>query len=176
MAWIRSRLPTMKPACGPPSNLSPENVTTSAVSCRLPSCWLRLQPVLREVDQRARPEIVGERNARLFSDRAKLRRPDLGGEALNAVVRRVDFQYQPGPFVQRRAIILRMRAIGRTDFDQSRASARHDFRHAKRAADLDELAARHDHLATARKSVQHEQHCGGIVVDDCRVLRAGQIA
>ena len=176
MAWIRSRLPTMKPACGPPSNLSPENVTTSAVGRRLPSCRLRLQPVLREVDQRARPEIVGERNARLLGDGAELRRPDLGREALNAVVRRVDLEYQPGPFVQRRAIILLMRAIGRADLDQSRARARHDFRHAKRAANLDELAARHDHLATGRKRVQHKQHCGGIVVDDRRVLRAGQIA
>src|SRR4029077_8805695 len=84
-------------------------------SGRLPSCRLRLPPLKREVDQGAGAEIVGERNARLFSDGGKLRRPDLGGEALNAVIRRVDFQYQSGPFVQRRAIILLMCAIGRTD-------------------------------------------------------------
>ena len=69
-----------------------------------------------------------------------------------------------------------MRAVGRADLDQSGARARHDFRHAKRAANLDELAARHDRLATIRKRVQHEQHGGGIVIDDRRVLRAGQIA
>ena len=69
-----------------------------------------------------------------------------------------------------------MRAVGRAHFDQSRARARHDLRHAKRAANLDELAARHDHLATVRQRIQHEQHRGGIVIDDRRVLRAGQIA
>ena len=69
-----------------------------------------------------------------------------------------------------------MGAVGGADLDQSRARAGHDFRHAKGAADLDQLAARHDHLSTARKSVQDQKHCGGIVVDDCRVLRAGQIA
>ena len=56
----------------------------------LPNCRLRLQPIKREVDQRARSEIVGERNARLLGEGAKVGRPNLGGETLNAVVRRVD--------------------------------------------------------------------------------------
>ena len=69
-----------------------------------------------------------------------------------------------------------MRAVGGADLDQPRAGARHDVRHAERAADLDQLAARHDRLAAARQRVEHEQHRGGIVVDDGRVLGAGQFA
>ena len=42
-------------------------------------------------------------------------------------------------------------------------------------ARTDELAARHAHLTTVRKRVQHEQHRGGIVVDYGGVLRVGQI-
>ena len=54
--------------------------------------------------------------------------------------------------------------------------ARHDVGHAERAADLDQLAARDDDLAAARQRVEHEQHRGGVVVDDGRVLGAGQLA
>ena len=69
-----------------------------------------------------------------------------------------------------------MRAVGGADLDQLRAGARHDVGHAERAADLDQLAARDDRLAPARERVEHEQHRGGVVVDDGRVLGAGQFA
>ena len=69
-----------------------------------------------------------------------------------------------------------MRAVGGADLDQLRAGARHDLRHAEGAADLDQLAARHDRLAALRQRVEHEQHGGGVVVDDGRVLGAGQLA
>ncbi len=58
--------------------------------------------------ERAEPPLLGGR---------KKASSDLGGEALNAVPRRVDFEDQPRPFVQRRKIILLMGAIGRTDLD-----------------------------------------------------------
>ena len=74
------------------------------------------------------------------------------------------------------AIVLQVRAVGGADLDQLRAGARHDVRHAKRAADLDQLAARHDRLAAFGKRVEHQQHRGGIVVDERGVLRAGQFA
>ena len=59
---------------------------------------------------------------------------------------------------------------------QPGAGARHDVGHAEGAADLDQLAARDDRLASLRERVEHEQHRGGIVVDDGRVLGAGQLA
>ena len=52
----------------------------------------------------------------------------------------------------------------------------HDVGNAERAADLDQLAARDDHFAPVRERVEHEQHGGGVVVDDGRGLGAGQFA
>ena len=43
-----------------------------------------------------------------------------------------------------------MRAVGGADLDQACAGARHDVGHAEGAADLDQLAARDDHLAARR--------------------------
>ena len=69
--------------------------------------------------------------------------------------------------------ILEVDAIRRADFDQHRAAALENLGNAKAAADLDELVARDDHFASLRKRIEHEQHRGGAVVDDERVLRAG---
>jgi hypothetical protein len=44
--------------------------------------------------------------------------------------------------------------------------ARHDVGHAEGTADLDQLAARDDHLAPGRQRGQHQQDGGGVVVDD----------
>ncbi len=73
-------------------------------------------------------------------------------------------------------IVLAVRAVGGADLDQPGAGARHDVRHAEGAADLDQLAARDDRLAALGQRVEHEQHGGGIVVDDGGVLGAGQLA
>ena len=69
-----------------------------------------------------------------------------------------------------------MGAIGGADLFKPRAGARHDVRHAERAADLDQLAARHDGFAALGQRVEHEQDGGGVVVDDRCVLRAGEFA
>ena len=92
---IRSRRPTMKPACGPPKSLSPENVTRSAPSCIASATvgsWAR--PKRREVDQRAGAEIVDERHAALARERRKVAREHLGGEARDAIVRGVDLEHE----------------------------------------------------------------------------------
>ena len=71
----RSLRPTMKPACGPPSSLSPEKVTRSApsatASATVGSC---AQAQAREIDERAGAEIVDERHAVLVRERGKLAR------------------------------------------------------------------------------------------------------
>ena len=59
---------------------------------------------------------------------------------------------------------------------QPAPALRHDVGHAEGAADLDQLAARDRHLAAARQRVEHQQHRGGVVVDDGRGLGAGQLA
>ena len=69
-----------------------------------------------------------------------------------------------------------MGAVGGADLDEPRAGAGHDVGHAEGAADLDQLAARDDGLAPLGQRVERQQHRGGIVVDDGRVLGAGQLA
>ena len=69
-----------------------------------------------------------------------------------------------------------MRAVGGSDFDERRAGAGHDVRHAESAADLDQLAPRDDGFASARKGVEREKNGGCIVVDDGCIFGAGQRA
>ncbi len=58
------------------------------------------------------------------------------------------------------------RAIRRSHFAQYRAGLRHHVGNAKRAADLDQLAARDDDFPALGQRVQRQQHRRGIVVDD----------
>ena len=69
-----------------------------------------------------------------------------------------------------------MRAVRRADFAQTDTGALDDLGKPEGAADLDQLAARHDDLAILRQGVEHDHQGGGIVVDDSGVLRAGQLA
>ena len=68
--------PTMKPACGPPSSLSPVKVTRSAPSATA-SRDRRLvrQAVAREIDQGAGAEIVDQRHAARSCAIAPVREP-----------------------------------------------------------------------------------------------------
>ena len=66
-------------------------------------------------------------------------------------------------------------AIGRADLDERRAAAFEHVGNAKSAADLDELTARDDHFASLRKRIEHEQDGRRAVIDDQRILRAGDL-
>jgi len=76
----------------------------------------------------------------------------------------------------RRGKIGEMGAVRRADLDELATGARHDVGHAEGTADLDQLAARDDRLAPLGQRVEHDQHRGRIVVDDGRILGAGQLA
>ena len=75
---------------------------------------------------------------------------------------------------RRRGVIGDARAVRGADLAQDGAGLRHDVGHAEAAADLDQLAARDDHLASARRVRQHQQRRRGVVVHDHRGLGAGQ--
>ena len=62
------------------------------------------------------------------------------------------------------------------DLDEPRARAREHVGDAEAVADLDQLAARDEHLAALGERGEREQHGGGVVVDDERRLGAGQRA
>ena len=68
------------------------------------------------------------------------------------------------------------RAVRRADLDEPRARAREHVGDAEAVADLDQLAARDDHLASLGERGEREQDRGGVVVDDERRLGAGQPA
>ena len=76
-----------------------------------------------------------------------------------------------------RALVVRdARAVRRPHLDEPRAGAGQHVRDAEAVADLDQLAARDDHLAPLGERGEREQHRGRVVVDDERGLGAGQVA
>ena len=68
------------------------------------------------------------------------------------------------------------RAVRRADLDEPRAGAGEHVGDAEAVADLDQLAARDEHLAALGERREREQHGRGVVVDDERGLGAGQPA
>ncbi len=74
------------------------------------------------------------------------------------------------------AVVIEVRAVGRPDFDQPHAALGHDLGNSEVPADLDQLAARDDRVASVGKRVQrqHERCCA--VVDDQRILGTGELA
>ena len=176
IASTSARRPTMKPACGPPSSLSPEKVTRSAPSATASATvGSRGRPKGGEVDEGAGAEVVDERHAVRPGDRGELGGGHLLDEADDAVVRGVDLEDQPGVGGKRGAVVAGVGAVGGADLDDARPGPRHDVGHPEGAADLDQLAARDDRLAALRQRVQGEEHGGGVVVDDGGVLGAGQL-
>ena len=83
---------------------------------------------------------------------------------------------QAGAVADRLLVVPKVRAVGGADLDQAGAGARHDVGQPERAADLDQLAARHDRILAGPEGVEHQQHGSGVVVDDGRVLGAGKLA
>ena len=67
-------------------------------------------------------------------------------------------------------------SVRRPDLDEPSARAREHVGDAEAVADLDQLAAGHEHLAALRERGQRQQHGGRVVVDDERRLGAGQPA
>ena len=167
----------MKPACGPPSNLSPENVTRSApsaiASATVGSC---ASPKRDKIDERPGAKIVDQRHTTLTGKCREVAWPHFGGKSLNAVIGRVNLENQSCSCVDRRGIILEMRPVRRTDLSKLGAGPTHDLGHAEGAADLDKFAARDDRGATLCHRIEHNQHRSSIVVDDGGVLGACQLA
>ena len=71
-------------------------------------------------------------------------------------------------------VVGRARAVRRPDLDEARAGALEHLGDAEAVADLDQLAARHEHLAAVGERGKREQQRGGVVVDDERGLGAGE--
>ena len=97
------------------------------------------------------------------------------GRSVKPTVRKFDWcdaQQQRGLGPDRRLVVGGARAVRRADLDEARARAREHVGDAEAVADLDQLAARDDHLAALGERGEREQQRGGVVVDDERVLGA----
>ena len=76
---------------------------------------------------------------------------------------------------RQRALVVRgTRPVRRPDLDESRSRAGEDVRDPEAVADLDQLAARDDDLATLGERGQREEDRRGVVVHDERRVRAGE--
>ena len=175
--WRRSRStssarPTTMPACGPPSSLSPEKQTRSAPAA---SALARLGSSSRA---RARPS----RGRRRAAGRGGARPPRarrVGGCSAKPTTRKFDWWTRSrtavsGPIAA--LVVGGARAVRGADLDQPGARAGEHLGNPEAVADLDQLAARDEHIAAFRERGQREQHGGGVVVDDERSLGAGQPA
>ena len=166
---IRSARPTRIPACGPPSSLSPEKQTRSAPAARL-AAGRRLVADRRE---RPRAEIVDERQARLPS-RAR-RAATASGCSVKPTTRKLDWCTRRMTAVlgaDRPLVVGDPRAVGGADLDEPGAGARQHVGDPEAVADLDQLAARDEHLAALGERRQGEHHGRSAVVDDERRLGA----
>ena len=96
------------------------------------------------------------------------------GEADDAEVRLVHAQEQRRRVADRALVVLGPRAVRRPDLHEPRAGPRQHVRNAEAVADLEQLAAGDDDLASLGERGEREQHRPGVVVDDERALGAGE--
>ncbi len=161
--------PTISPACGPPSSLSPEKQESAAPADDRPAH----RRLVVELGERAGADVVDDRYAELAQrlDRDVLDEPEL------AEVRLVHAQDGARVGAERPLVVGQPRAVGRADLDQPRPGLRDHVGHPEAAADLDQLPARDDHLAARpRQRGDGQQGGAGAVVDRERRFGAGQLA
>ena len=125
-------------------------------------------------EERARAEVVDERQAVRTGDPNEVGEPRLLGEADQAEVGLVDAEQQRRLRADRAVVVAGASAVGRPDLAQPGARTREHVGNAESVADLDQLAARDEHFASLGQRGQREQHGCGVVVDDQGGLRAGQ--
>ena len=106
--------------------------------------WARARARTPRGPRRAAAEVLDERQ---FCARARGRpsscSDDGRGEAFDPEVARVHAQDRGDAVVLvERLLVVAVRAVGRADLDERGAALLHDLRHAERAADLDQFAAR----------------------------------
>ncbi|OQC35601.1 MAG: hypothetical protein BWX64_02387 [Acidobacteria bacterium ADurb.Bin051] len=120
-------------------------------------------PFVHEEEQPPAPGEAGER-----------RRARLLDEAGDPVVRGVDLEEERGLGGQRPFVVGEPGPVRRPDLHEPGAGGGEDLGDPERAADLDELAARDDHLPPGGEGREHEHERRRVVVDDQPRLGAGQ--
>ena len=132
------------------------------------------QSPLAQVDERTSAKIGNEGQRMLVRECGQANLIHGFGKATNLVITRVDFHDEAGLRPDGFLIIFQVGAIGGANLHQFATGALHDLGHAEFAADLDQFAARQNHLATQAQGIQGEQHCRRVVVDHRGFFCAGE--
>ena len=106
----------------------------------------------------ARAEVVDEREVVARRQGGELAGRRLLGEADHAEVRLVDAEDGGGALADGTFVVRGARAVRRSDLDELRAGACEDVRNPEAVADLDQLAARDDHLAPLGQRRERQEH------------------
>ena len=171
-ASIAARVPTISPACGPPSSLSPEKQTTA-------------QPAATErrtggsSASSGTPSASAPEPTSSITGTPSAHSSSISTSSTKPTVRKFDWcarMTRAGVRPDRGRVVGEPRPVGRAHLDQPRARLRDHVGDPERPADLDELPARHHQLAPAGERGGRQQHGAGAVVDDDRGLGAGQLA
>ena len=158
-----SARPTTIPACGPPSSLSPlkhDEVCARGERRRVPSARPRGRTSAPE--PRSSSSGTPSRRATAASSFSV-------GCSVNPTTRKFDWCTRSTSAVRSfdcAFVVGRARAVRRADLDEPRARAREHVGDAEAVADLDQLAARDEHLAAFGERGEREQHRRRVVVDD----------
>ena len=154
----------------PPSSLSPENVTTSqprGQGSPPRSARARARAPTRSTSAPLPRSSISGTPVPL-RERRQLGELGLRGEALDAEVAadgRAGSRAMSSCCVERPLVVAQVGAVRGADLEQPGAALLHDLGDAERAADLDQLAARHHARARPRRERrQREQHRGRAVV------------
>jgi hypothetical protein len=102
--------------------------------------------LVRNRPGRATAEVIDQQHIVAARDRFHVRQRSRFREAGHTVVGRVHAQKGCGAVRDSIFVIRSACAVGGPDLDHARARQTHHIGHAERPADLDQLAARHDHL------------------------------
>jgi hypothetical protein len=105
------------------------------------------EPDRFERDEGAAPEVLDERDAVLGGERRELFEARSRGEADDAVVARVGPEDESGPASERAREVADVGSIRRSDLAENGSALGEEIGEAEGSADLDELAARDQHLA-----------------------------
>ena len=142
--------PTSRPACGPPSSLSPlRGHERGAGAHRAADGRLVGEEVEAVVGEDARADVVDDGHAER-AEGLDLRPPRRSRRCGSSTGARGGSRRSSASRARPR-VVGQARAVGRPDLDEARAGLGDDLGDAEAAADLDELAARDDQVAPGRE-------------------------
>src|SRR5437764_10592191 len=97
---------------------------------------------------------MNDGNAVFGSNRSELRNRNVGYKSLDGKIAAMNFRNRARARADCAYIIFEVRAIRRSNLDESRAAATHDVGNAKTSANFHELAARDDYFTPASESAE----------------------